>query len=98
MVLLGVMMVVIARYVCDMLAARLFCWSSDTDRLDVSCAAKYDCTGRRHIEHLFDFWSFINKIERLQSLQLVRNLLMDLLSFILAVKQYFMILKVEICP
>ena len=71
----------------------VICWLLDcsagwtvTDRLDVSCAAKYDFTGRRHINHLFDVWTFTDKIKRLPSLQLVRNLLKDPVSLILALK------------
>ena len=82
----------------------MICWLLDcsagwtvTDRLD-SSAAKYDFTGRRLINHLFDVWTFIDKINRLPSLQLVRDLLKAPVSLILDLKQHFMILKVDICP
>ena len=90
------MMVVIALQ----LGMFVICWLLDcsaelsvTDRLDVDCAAKYDFTGRRHIDKFFDVWTFINKIGRLPSLQLVRALLKDPVSLILASIQHFIILS-----
>ena len=64
-----------------------------TDRLDEDCAAKYDFKGRRHVANFFDVWTFINKMERLPSLQVVRTLLKDPVSLILALIQHFIILS-----